>query len=185
MRVLVACERSGIVREAFRRRGHDAWSCDLEPADDGGPHIQGDVREILDDGWGLMVAHPPCTELARSGGKRFWSRQLPALEFVRELMNAPIPRWCIENPIGAINTKLARPSQIVHPYQFGYPATKATCLWLKNLPLLEPTVVVEPVHSFTDNITGHNRQRNRSVSFEGMASAMAGQWAGIYEAEHA
>lgn len=148
MKVLVACEFSGIVRDAFARRGHDAWSCDLLPTEKPGNHIQGDVLEILDDGWDLMIAHPPCTYLASSG--LHWNKKNPdrevkteeAMEFIMLLMGADnshnIPMVALENPVGRISTAYRKPDQIIQPYEFGHDASKKTCLWLKNLPLLRP-----------------------------------------------
>ena len=145
MKILVACEFSGIVREAFAKRGHDAWSCDLLPTEIPGQHLQGDVLEIIKDGWDLMIAHPPCTHLAVSGARWFKDKkqeQEEALNFVRRLMNAPIAQICIENPISIISSKIRKPDQIIQPWMFGHGETKATCLWLKNLPQLEPTNIV-------------------------------------------
>lgn len=136
MRVLVACEYSGTVRDAFRARGHDAMSCDLLPTDVPGPHYQGDVRDVLGDGWDLMIAHPPCTHLAASGARWFHLKQqeqAEALEFVRLLMNAPIPRIAVENPVSVISSRIRKPDQIIQPWMFGHGETKATCLWLKGL----------------------------------------------------
>ena len=148
MRVLVACEFSGVVRSAFRERGHDAWSCDLLPAEDeSSHHYQCDVLERIGDGWDLMIAHPPCTHLAVSGARWFKDKQreqAEALAFVRELMAAPIPRICVENPVSIISSRIRKPDQIVQPWQFGHGETKTTCLWLKALPKLEPTDVVVP-----------------------------------------
>ena len=180
MRVLVACEFSGAVREAFRARGHDAWSCDLLPTEVPGQHIVGDVLEVLGDGWDLMVAHPPCTHLAVSGA-RWWKdkaqEQADALEFVRALMAAPIDRIALENPISKISSAIRKPDQIVQPWQFGHGETKATCLWLKGLPKLQPTDVVEgrepKVHHMAP---GPNRWRERSRTYAGIAKAMAQQW---------
>ncbi len=185
MRVLVACEFSGTVRRAFRAMGHDAWSCDLLPAEDGGEHhIQGDAREVLArvKGWDLMIAHPPCTHLAVSGA-RWWkdkqSEQAEALEFVRVLMNAPIPRICIENPVSRISTAIRKPDQIVQPWQFGHGETKATCLWLKGLPLLQPTDIVNGrearIHGMSPSV---DRWKERSRTYAGIAQAMAQQWGG-------
>ena len=148
MRVLVACEYSGRVRQAFRDRGHDAWSCDLyEPAEDGSPwHRSGDARRISLEGWDLMIAHPPCTHLAVSGARWFKDKreeQEEALEFVRLLMAAPIERIAIENPVSVISSRIRKPDQIIQPWQFGHGETKATCLWLKGLPLLKPTNIIE------------------------------------------
>lgn len=150
MRVLIACEYSGRVRDAFKARGHDAWSCDLLPTEQPGNHYQGDVRDVLDQGWDLMIAHPPCTYIAASG--LHWNKRVPGREqqtaeglaFVRMLLDAPIARIALENPIGAIGTRIRKPSQIIQPYQFGDDASKATCLWLKNLPPLVPTRYVPP-----------------------------------------
>ena len=180
MRVLVACEFSGAVREAFRARGHDAWSCDLLPTEVPGQHIVGDVLEVLGDGWDLMVAHPPCTHLAVSGA-RWWKdkaqEQADALEFVRALMAAPIDRIAIENPISKISSAIRKPDQIVQPWQYGHGETKATCLWLKGLPKLQPMDVVEgrepKVHHMAP---GPNRWRERSRTYAGIAKAMAQQW---------
>ncbi len=193
MRVLVACEFSGVVREAFRRLGHDAFSCDLFPAtDDGRFHIQGDVLAVLSDGWDLMVAHPPCTHLAVSGAKWFHKKQreqAEALEFVRLLLDAPIERIALENPVGVISTRIRRPDQIVQPWMFGDEATKTTCLWLKNLPLLIPDRVVGKGRRHTTksgrslpewyNIPPReDRWKLRSTTFPGFARAMAEQWGG-------
>lgn len=181
MRVLVACEFSGIVREAFRKLGHDAWSCDLLPADDGSEfHLRGDVLEILGDGWDLMIAHPPCTYLAVSGA-RYWAERLPeqheALFFVRQLLNAPVPRIALENPIGKISTSIRRPDQIIQPWQFGHGETKATCLWFKGLPLLEPTNIVEGREARIHRMPpSKERSKLRSVTCQGIADAMAEQW---------
>jgi hypothetical protein len=150
MRVLIACEYSGAVRDAFRRRGHDAMSCDLLPTDAPGPHHQGDVRDVLADGWDLMIAHPPCTYLSVSGmhwttrGLRDPQLTEDALAFVRLLMDAPIPRIAIENPVSVISSRIRKPDQIIQPWMFGHDASKATCLWLKSLPKLNPTQIVEP-----------------------------------------
>jgi len=180
MRVLVGCEFSGEVRDAFRRRGHDAVSCDLEPSERPGPHIQGDVLEVLGDGWDLAVFHPPCTHLAVSGARWFKDKrdeQAEALEFVRRLLDAPIPRIALENPISVISSQIRKPDQIVQPWQFGHGETKATCLWLKNLPLLTPTNVVEGREARVHRMPpGPNRWRERSRTFTGIAEAMADQW---------
>ena len=205
MKVLVDCEYSGQVREAFRAQGHEAWSCDLLPADDGSPfHVQGDVLDQLDKGWDLMVAHPPCTYLTSSG--LHWNKKVPgrelktleALEFVRQLMGAPIPRIAMENPVGRISTAIdareygfrtAKATQYVQPFEFGSDASKKTGLWLKNLPDLAPTEYVEPRwvdgkprwSNQTDS--GQNRLgpsedrwKLRSDTFTGIAQAMADQW---------
>ena len=180
MRVLVACEFSGAVREAFRARGHDAWSCDLLETEIPGQHIVGDVLGVIGDGWDLMIAHPPCTHLAVSGA-RWWKdkgqEQADALEFVRALMAAPIDRIALENPISKISSAIRKPDQIVQPWEFGHGETKATCLWLKGLPKLQPTDVVEgrepKVHHMAP---GPNRWRERSRTYAGIAKAMAQQW---------
>ena len=150
MRVLVACEYSGAVRDAFIARGHDAMSCDLLPTDVPGPHHQGDVRDVINDGWDLMVAHPPCTYLSVSGmhwttrGRRDPKLTEDALDFVRLLLDAPIKKIALENPVSVISSRIRKPDQVVHPYQFGHDASKATCLWLKNLPKLSATQLVPP-----------------------------------------
>ena len=181
MDVLVACEYSGRVRDAFRQRGHRAWSCDILPAEDDSPfHIMDDVRNILTWGWDLMVAHPPCTYLAVSGARWFAERktqQEDALDFVRLLMAAPVARIAIENPVSVISSRIRKPDQIIQPWQFGHGETKATCLWLKNLPLLEPTDIVEGrkprVHYASPS---PDRWKERSRTLPGIAAAMAGQW---------
>jgi len=180
MRVLVACEFSGIVRDAVAARGHDVWSCDLLPSERPGQHIEGDVLDVLDDGWEVMIAHPPCTYLAVSGARWFAQRereQAEALDFVRALLDAPVPRIALENPVSVISTRIRKPDQIVQPWQFGHGETKAICLWLKNLPLLVPTDIVdgrEPrVHHASP---GPDRWRERSRTYPGLAAAMADQW---------
>lgn len=181
MRILVGCEYSGRVRKAFRNIGHDAWSCDLLESEDGSPfHIQGDVIPLLTDGWDLAIFHPPCTHLAVSGA-RWWKdkseEQKEALEFVRALMEAPIPRIAIENPVSKISSAIRKPDQIIQPWQFGHGETKATCLWLKGLPLLVPTNIVDgrdaKVHRMPPSA---DRWKNRSRTYPGIASAMAAQW---------
>jgi site-specific DNA-cytosine methylase len=181
MRVLVACEYSGIVRDAFIRKGHEAISCDLLPTEREGPHYQGDVKDLLNQKWDLMVAHPPCTHLAVSGARWFKDKQqeqAQALEFVKMLLNADINSIALENPISIISSKVRKPDQIIQPWQFGHGETKATCLWLKNLPKLQHTNVVdgrEPrVHMMSP---GPNRWKERSRTFTGIAQAMADQWA--------
>ena len=180
MKVLVACEYSGTVRDAFLRAGHDAMSCDILPTDSAGPHYQGDVRDILGDGWDLMIAHPPCTHLAVSGARWFKDKvteQAEALDFVRLLMNAPIERIAIENPVSIISSKIRKPDQIIQPWQFGHGETKATCLWLKNLPKLTPTNIVEGrdnrIHRMPPS---PDRWKLRSTTYAGIAQAMADQW---------
>lgn len=189
MRVLVACEYSGVVRDAFIRAGHDAVSCDLLPSEsDFGPHVQGDVRPLLSDGWDLMVAHPPCTHLAVSGAAWFKNKlheQQEALDFVARLMCAPIPRICIENPVSVISSQIRKPDQIIQPWQFGHTEQKKTCLWLKGLPKLVPTDNVydammllpknerERLHYLPPS---PDRWKLRSATFPGIAEAMATQW---------
>jgi hypothetical protein len=183
LRVLVGCEFSGVVREAFRRRGHDAWSCDLLPADDGSPyHVTGDVLDALDAGWDAGIFHPPCTRLTVAGARWFKGReqeQAEAIAFCERLWDAPIWRIALENPIGVLSTRstLGKPTQIIQPWQFGHGETKATCLWLKNLPKLTPTNIVqgrEPrVHHESP---GPDRWKRRSVTLAGIADAMAEQW---------
>ncbi len=183
MRVLVACEFSGTVRRAFRALGHDAWSCDLLPAEDGSPHhIQDDALVAYRAGWDLMIAHPPCTHLAVSGA-RWWKdkaqEQEDALDFVRLLMAAPIPRICIENPVSKISSAIRKPDQIIQPWQYGHGETKATCLWLKGLPLLTPTNIVEGRQARIHRMPpGPDRWKERSRTYEGIAQAMAMQWGG-------
>jgi len=181
MRVLVACEFSGIVRDAFRKRGHDAWSCDLLPTDaDPKYHIQGDVLDILDNGWDLMIAHPPCTHLAVSGARWFkykQNEQAESLDFVKKLLDAPINKIALENPVSIISTRIRKPDQIIQPWMFGHGETKATCLWLFNLPKLIPTNIVEGREPRIHHMApGPNRSRDRSVTFQGIANAMAEQW---------
>jgi hypothetical protein len=182
MRVLVACEYSAKVRDAFRRLGHDAMSCDLLPTEAPGPHYQGDVRDILGDGWDLMVAHPPCTHLAVSGARHFAAKresgvQQQALDFVRLLLDSPISRIALENPISIISTAIRKPDQIIQPWMFGHGETKATCLWLKNLPPLQPTNIVEGreprIHRMPPSA---DRWKKRSETYQGIADAMAEQW---------
>ena len=180
MKVLVACEFSGTVRDAFARRGHDAWSCDVLPTEKPGQHYQCDVREVIGLGWDLMVAHPPCTHLAVSGARWFKEKlmeQAEALEFVRTLMDAPIASICIENPISIISSRIRKPDQIIQPWQFGHGETKATCLWLKNLPKLTPTKIVEGREAKVHRMPpGPDRWRERSRTYQGIADAMAEQW---------
>lgn len=190
MRVLIACEYSGTVREAFSKRGHDAVSCDFLPSDIPGGHYQGDVRDILDHGWDLMIAHPPCTHLAVSGARWFKDKQkeqAEALEFVDLLMHAPIPRICIENPVSIISSRIRKPDQIIQPWQYGHEATKTTCLWLTNLPQLVPTKIVgkgrrhvtksgKSLPEWYNLPPSEDRWKLRSKTFEGIAEAMAQQW---------
>lgn len=182
LRVLVACEFSGVVRDAFRALGHDATSCDLLPTESPGPHYQGDVLDILDDGWDLLIAHPPCTHLAVSGARWFSEKraeQAEALEFVRLLLDAPIPHIALENPVSIISTRIRKPDQTIQPWQFGHGEVKATCLWLKGLPLLIPTNIVDGREARVHRMPpGPNRWKERSRTFEGIARAMAEQWGG-------
>ena len=180
MKVLVACEFSGIVREAFKVKGYDAISCDLLPSEIPGNHYKGDVRDIIDDGFDLMIAHPPCTHLAVSGARWFKDKkveQKEALDFVRFLMDSNIPKIAIENPISIISSHIRKPDQIIQPWQFGHGETKATCIWLKNLPLLQPTNIVDGrkdrIHKLPPS---ENRWKERSRTYEGIAKAMAEQW---------
>lgn len=180
MKVLVACEFSGIVRDAFSSRGHDATSCDLLPTEKPGNHYLGDVRDILKDGWDLMIAHPPCTHLAVSGARWFSSKrdaQKLALEFVQMLMDAPINKIAVENPVSIISTRIRKPDQIIQPWQFGHGETKSTCLWLKNLPKLVPSKIVEGrAHRVHRLPPSPSRWKERSRTPEGIALAMAEQW---------
>lgn len=180
MKVLVACEFSGIVRDAFIALGHDAWSCDLLPTEKPGPHIIGDVLDILDEDWDLMIAHPPCTHLAVSGARWFkYNRkeQGEALNFVYWLLNAPISKIALENPVGIISTRFWKPDQYIQPWQFGHGETKKTGLWLKNLPLLQPTDVVEGRESRIHKMPpSAERWKDRSRFYPGIAKAMAEQW---------
>jgi site-specific DNA-cytosine methylase len=182
MRVLVACEFSGTVRDAFRKLGHDAVSCDLLPTEVAGPHVQDDVLSILDDDWDMMIAHPPCTHLAVSGARWFVNKQAEqaqALEFVRALLSAPIPRIALENPVSIISSRIRKPDQIIQPWQFGHGETKATCLWLKGLPKLEPTNVVDGRENKVWRMgPSPDRWKLRSMTYQGIADAMASQWGG-------
>lgn len=180
-RLLIACEYSGIVREAFAAHGWDAWSCDILPTEQPGQHIQADVTTILNDGWDMMIAHPPCQYLSYAGNR--WLKQPgrlekrdSALDFFRVLMNAPIPQIAIENPRGWTWKFIRKPDQIIEPYHFGHPMTKATCLWLKNLPPLMATLIISnPFVNYTKYKGGHNGHA-RSRTYTGIASAMAAQW---------
>lgn len=192
-RVLVACEESGVVREAFRELGHDAISCDLLDSAIPGPHYKGNVMDIINDGWDLMIAHPPCTHLAVSGARWFKDKkkeQAEALEFVTLLLNADIPRIALENPVSIISTHIRKPDQIVQPYMFGDPFTKTTCLWLKNLPPLVPTNVVDKgkrhitkggrsLPAWYNLPPSEDRAKIRSRTFPGFARAMAQQWGSL------
>lgn len=185
MKVLIACEFSGTVREAFKARGHDAWSCDLLPTEIPGQHIQGDVIPLLTQGWDLMIAHPPCTHLAVSGARYFKNKvkeQADALDFVRLLLGAPIEKICLENPVSIISSKIRKPDQIIQPWQFGHEESKKTCLWLKNLPKLVPTQIMI-VRNKNLTPSGQNklgpskdRWKLRSKTYQGIAESMAQTW---------
>ncbi len=190
MRVLVACEYSGRVREAFRKLGHDAWSCDLLPSEDGSLyHIQGDVMQVIGQGWDLMIAHPPCTYLASSG--LHWNKRVPgraalteeALVFIKQLLEAPVPKIALENPIGCISSRIRKPDQIIQPWWFGDDASKATCLWLKGLPPLHKTDPLYKDRYANQTASCQNklppspdRWKERSRTYQGVADAMAEQW---------
>jgi hypothetical protein len=205
MKVLVACEYSGIVRDAFTKKGHDATSCDILPTESEGKHYQGDVLDILDDGWDLMIAHPPCQYLTNAGVRWFNEERygdkarerkklrLEAFDFFMKLINAPIDKIAVENPVGWVNGHYRKPNQIIHPYYFGDPENKRTCLWLKNLPNLEPTNMVEPkIYAYFKSGAkkgkpiywcdyqgrrhDNERWKIRSTTFQGIADAMAEQW---------
>ena len=180
MRVLVACEYSGAVRDAFIRAGHYAVSCDLLPSESPlGDHYQCNVLDIINHDWDLMIAHPPCTHLAVSGARWFKDKQqeqAQALEFVRQLLDAPIPKIALENPISIISSRIRKPDQIIQPWQFGHGETKATCLWLKGLPKLTPTNIVEGREAKVHRMPpGPDRWKERSRTYEGIANAMAAQ----------
>ena len=184
MRVLVACEYSGRVRDAFIRGGHEAMSCDLLPTDSHGPHYHGSVMDVLNDGWDLMIAHPPCTHLAVSGARHFAEkradgRQQEAIDFFLALARAPIPRIAIENPVCIMSSVWRKPDQTIQPWQYGHGETKATCLWLKNLPHLVPTNIVSGrdarIHKMPPSA---DRWKLRSQTYQGIADAMADQWGG-------
>jgi hypothetical protein len=180
-RLLVACEYSGRVRDAFAAKAWDAWSCDLLPSErERGNHHQGPVEDLLNQHWDLLIAHPPCTHLAVSGARWFKDKQeeqQQALDFVRLLLDAPVERIALENPVSIISSRIRKPSQIIQPWQFGHGETKATCLWLKNLPLLEPTNVVEGRENKVHRMSpGPERWKERSRTYTGIAEAMAAQW---------
>ena len=195
-RMLVACEFSGRVRDAFAAQGWDAWSCDLLPTEAPGQHYQCDVREVLNEGWDLMIAHPPCTYLAVSGNRHIpcnparWGKRYESLMFVWELFSADIKRIAIENPVSVLSTYLRKPDQIVHPYFFGDKEAKKTCLWLKGLPVLHATDMVEPEFELRRSkknksgfskysrtaLLGPGKGHQRSITFPGIARAMAEQW---------
>jgi hypothetical protein len=185
MRVLVACEYSATVRDAFRALGHEAWSCDLLPCEgDARWHLQEDVIDVIErDPWDLMIAHPPCTHLAVSGARWFsekWREQGEAIGFFWQLMAAPVYRICIENPVSIISTRIRKPDQIIQPWQFGHGETKATCLWLKNLPLLTATDVVDGREARVHRMPpSPDRWKERSRTYQGIAAAMASQWGAL------
>ena len=184
MRVLVACESSGTVRDAFIRAGHDAMSCDILPTDSPGPHYQGDVFDVIDYPWELMIGHPPCTHLSVSGSRHFAEkkldgRQQAAVSFFMRLIrqSAHIPMVAIENPVCIMSSLYRKPDQIIHPWQYGHGETKATCLWLKGLPLLQPTNIVEGREARIHRMPpSPDRWKERSKTFQGIADAMASQW---------
>jgi hypothetical protein len=199
MKILIACEYSGTVRDAFLAKGHDAVSCDILPTESPGPHIQGDVLEVLNDGWDMMIGHPPCTYLSNAGACRLYPEKgelnkeryqkgLKAKEFFMILLKADIPKIAIENPIPNTVFKMAPHSQQIEPYEFGHPYTKKTRLWLKNLPVLLPTNIVKPVGPFVPSGTGRKDRskygaakrgedaKNRAKFWPGIAQAMANQW---------
>ena len=181
MRVLVGCEVTGTVREAFARLGHDAWSCDLQPSEIPGNHVQDDVLNVIVRGhWDLLIAHPPCTDLAVSGAAWFArkaDRPEIALQFVRELMGAPIHRIAIENPVSIISSRIKKPTQIIQPWEFGHGVSKATCLWLKNLPKLQATNLVEACAPVVIQMSpSPTRAAERARTYQGIADAMAAQW---------
>lgn len=191
MKVLVACEFSGVVREAFKAKGHDAWSCDLLPTEIPGQHIQDDVLNHLDQGWDLMIAHPPCTYLSNAGARHLYPKHelnkerykkgLEAKKFFEALLSADIKKIVIENPIPSTIFGLPKYTQIIQPYEYGHPFSKKTCLWIKGLPLLQPTNIVNIRESTKIagnwfNKGGKDRQKNRARTFAGIAEAMAQQW---------
>jgi len=205
MRVLVACEFSGTVRDAFIGGGHEAMSCDLEPTEVPGPHYQGNVMDIIDDGWDMLIAFPPCTHLAVSGARHFAQkrkdgRQQEGIDLFMKMINAPINKIAVENPIGIMSSLYKKPSQIIQPYQFGHEAQKSTCLWLKNLPLLTPTNIVgkgnfyitpsgkkmaswmcDPVGKDGKKLAygSDEIKKVRNKTFKGIADAMAQQWGNL------
>lgn len=198
MRVLVACEFSGTVRDAFAKLGHDAWSCDLLQTELPGNHYQGNVLDIINDGWDLMIAHPPCTYLSVSGmhwttrGIRDPKLTEDALNFVNKLLNANIEKIALENPVSIISTKIRKPDQVIQPYEYGHDASKKTCLWLKNLPKLKATKIIEPKIIGNKKIYGNQTQSGqnklapskdrwkiRSKTYQGIANAMADQWGNL------
>ena len=180
MKILIAGEFSGRVRDSFIAIGHDAWSCDFGPSEREGPHIEGNYFNYLDEGWDLLIGHPDCTHTASSGARWFGNKEHEqdiAVQQFKELYNCDIPRICLEQPVGIISTRFMSPTQYIQPYEFGEPETKKTCLWLRNLPALKPTGYVLPLyHSVFYEPPGENRARNRSRTYWGIARAMAEQW---------
>jgi len=192
VKILVACEYSGKVRDAFRALGHDAVSCDIMPTDVPGPHYQGDMFDIINEGWDMMIAFPPCTHLAVSGAKHFAKkradgRQQQGIDFFMRVINAPIPRIAVENPVGIMSTLYRKPDQIIQPWMFGDQAQKSTCLWLKNLPLLVSTNIVDKGEFYVSPsgkkmplwFSKHKSAKVRSTTFDGIAQAMANQWGNL------
>ena len=198
MKVLIACEFSGTVRDAFSKLGHDAWSCDLEPTQTEGNHYQGDMFDIVNNGWDLIIAHPPCTHLAVSGARHFEKkradgRQQQGIDFFMRVANIDVPKLAVENPIGIMSTLYRKPEQIIQPYEYGHGTTKATCLWLKGLPLLKPTNIVDKGEVVTfasgkrmskwfyesSQLPPKERERMRNKTFQGIADAMADQWGNL------
>lgn len=195
MKILIACEFSGVVRDAFKERGHDAMSCDLIESETPGQHYQGDIFDIIGDNWDMMIAHPPCTHLTVTANRAFinnperWKKRLDAMLFVHRLINCNIDKICIENPIGVISTHIRKPDQYIQPYEFGHIDSKKTGLWLKNLPLLKPTQIVEPewmttssgkrmskTHWYCSSTNNPKNAMMRSRTYTGIAEAMAEQW---------
>ena len=180
LRVLIGCEFSGVVRDAFIAKGHTAWSCDLLPTESPGPHVKGDVLDILNSGWDLAIFHPPCTHLAVSGARWFKDKkeeQKEALEFVKKLLNAPIKKIALENPVSIISSHIRKPDQIIQPWMFGEPYQKTTCLWLKNLPQLKPTKIMQEREQKCWKLgPSPDRWKLRSITYKGIAEAMAAQW---------
>jgi len=195
VKILIACEFSGIVRDAFIKKGHDAVSCDLLPTEAPGPHYQGDVLKILNKGWDMMIAHPPCTYLTVTANRSFlnnpdrWKKRYEAMLFVWQLFNAPIEKICIENPVGVISTYVRKPNQYIHPYQYGHTDSKKTGLWLKRLPLLKPTKSVRPeyivapsgkrmskTHAMNPSTNNINNKKLRSRTYQGIANALSNHW---------
>jgi site-specific DNA-cytosine methylase len=198
MKVLIACEFSGTVRDAFTKLGHDAWSCDLEPTQTEGNHYQGDMFDIVNNGWDLIIAHPPCTHLAVSGARHFEKkradgRQQQGIDFFMRVANIDVPKLAVENPIGIMSTLYRKPEQIIQPHEYGHSTTKATCLWLKGLPLLKPTNIVDKGEVVTfasgkrmskwfyesSQLPPKERERMRNKTFQGIADAMADQWGNL------